>query len=123
MRLKIFDMVRLKLAELDPRVERRDRGIGAGSFSTDGVAGVGVAGIGVDLEKSVWAEGVLDLVAVVSAPVAVAAAVFNSRCGFVSGTLSGPTVEKVAGFCSTESESCAARISGCSGWFATAPKS
>lgn len=97
-RRKRLDIVRLKEPllkfELEPRVERRDSGIGAGSScSADGVAGVGVAAPGVDLDKLLVVFVVLFLRS------GVAAAVFlRSRDGgFVSGTvLSARLGEKVA---------------------------
>ena len=96
-RRKILDIVRLKL-ELDPRVERLDSGMELGSCSADGVAGVGVDGFGVGLENV--------LLFLRGGVVLVAAVVFKSKGGFVSGTATGRPVEKVAGvWWSTESES------------------
>jgi len=94
-RRKILDIVRLKL-ELDPRVERLDSGMELGSCSADGEAGVGVDGFGVGLEKVLlFLRGGV-----------VAAVVFSSKGGFVSGTAPERPVENVAGaWWSTESES------------------
>lgn len=41
LRLKKLDILRLKL-EVEPRVDRLERGTGVGSCSDDGVAGIGV---------------------------------------------------------------------------------